>query len=102
MSLSVRQYSKVYDAHHPFIVGARWFRLIEVRGTVWIEAANDHRNAKWSATSRLRVALFGIRDKLSNVADGSWVFDGQFMRLALDARHVDEYTSIGRQACILI
>jgi len=83
----------------PLVVDAGGLSLVETRGAVGVKSSKQTGNTEGSAAVALSVCLFQLGDVPSDVLKGGWVLHGQFVRLALDLRPVDQNSSVGRQSC---
>ena len=64
---------------------------------VGIEADDQGRDSEGADTTGLGVLLLHAGNVLGDVLDGGRVLDGETVRLALDARLVDQNTAVGSE-----
>lgn len=67
-------------------------------GVVGVKADDQGRDSEGANTAGLSVLLLHAGDVLSDVLDSRRVLDGEAVRLALDARLVDEDTAVSSEA----
>ena len=79
------------------MVCTRRIGLVEVRGAVIVEAANQTRDAERSTAVALRVLLFERGHVTRDVLECDRVLHGQTVRLALESGATDEDTRVRRQ-----
>ena len=87
-------------SHLPCAKNPAWFRKVESRDLfVCIESDDESSDAEWPDTSRLCILLLDPSYMPRNVFDSHWILHCQSMRLALNPRFVDEYSSVCCQTC---
>jgi hypothetical protein len=85
--------------HLPLVVDAGGLSLVQTRGAVRVKSAKKTGNTERSAAIALGICLLQFSNISSDVLKGGRILDSQFVRLALNLRPIDQYSSVGSKSC---